>query len=146
MKFKSKLMMPISLAISLAGCVGLGPYKTYYLGTTSFLYDLSYNSYMVELNGSEIGGGFGGGMNTSPVKLGPQVVTWQESNSDRLHKAKNIVVLRREDLKNKHYLAVHLYPDDTIEITTSENWPRPTEKGLAWREKIRAEHKKQKGQ
>ena len=142
MKFKSKLMMPISLAISLAGCVGLGPYKTYYLGTTSFLYDLSYNSYMVELNGSEIGGGFGGGMNTSPVKLGPQVVTWQESNSDRLHKAKNIVVLRREDLKNKHYLAVHLYPDDTIEITSSENWPQATEKGLAWHEQIRQSLKK----
>ena len=146
MKFKSKLLMPISLAISLAGCVGLGPYKTYYLGTTSFLYDLSYNSYMVELNGSEIGGGFGGGMNTSPVKLGPQIVTWEESNSDRLHQAKNIVVLRKEDLKNKHYLAVHLYPDDTIEITTSENWPQATAKGLAWREKIRAENKKHTGQ
>ena len=142
MKFKSKLMMPISLAISLAGCVGLGPHKIYYMGTTSFNYNPAYTSYMVELNGSGIGGGFGGGMNTSPVKLGPQVVTWQESNSDRLHKAKNIVVLRREDLKNKHYLAVHLYPDDTIEITSSENWPQATEKGLAWHEQIRQSLKK----
>lgn len=142
MKFKSKLIVPISLAISLAGCVGLGPYKTYYLGTTSFLYDLSYNSYMVKLNGSEVGGGFGGALNSAPVKLGSQVVTWQESNSDRLHKAKNIVVLRREDLKNKHYLAVHLYPDDTIEITTSENWPQATEKGLAWQDRIRQSLKK----
>lgn len=35
------------------------------------------------------------------------------------------------------YLVVHLYPDDTIEIITSLNWPVPTEKGLKWREKIK---------
>ncbi|EXC24204.1 hypothetical protein J536_3873, partial [Acinetobacter sp. 809848] len=26
----------------------------------------------------------------------------------------------------------HLYPDDTVEITTSNNWPIPTEKGIKW--------------
>lgn len=30
------------------------------------------------------------------------------------------------------YLAVHLYPDDTVEVTTSNNWPNPTEKGIKW--------------
>lgn len=35
------------------------------------------------------------------------------------------------------YLVVHLYPDDTIEIITSLNWPNPTEKGLKWQERIK---------
>lgn len=142
MRFKSKLIMPISLAISLAGCVGLGPHKTYYMGTTSFLYDLSYNSYMVKLNGSEVGGGFGGALNSAPVKLGAQVVTWKDAKTGEIHRSKNIVELHRRDLKGKHYLAVHLYPDDTIEITSSENWPQATEKGLAWHEQIRQSLKK----
>lgn len=34
------------------------------------------------------------------------------------------------------YLAVHLYPDDSIEITTSNNWPNPTVKGNAWYDKL----------
>lgn len=92
---------------------------------------------MVKLNNHEIGGGFGGGINTSPVKVGPQVITWEESNSDKLHRAKNQVTLTKEDLKGMKYLAIHLYPDDTVEITISNNWPNPTEKGLKWQEQIR---------
>ena len=41
-------------------------------------------------------------------------------------------ILTKEDLKGVKYLAVHLYPDDTIEITTSNNWPTPTKKGDEW--------------
>mgnify|MGYP000867194502 CR=1 FL=1 len=137
MSLKKLLLLPISLVFSAAGCAGIGPNATYYMGTTSFHYDPSYNAYMVKLNGHEIGGGFGGGMNTSPVKFGPQVITWEESNSDKLHRAKNQVTLTKEDLKGVKYLAVHLYPDDTVEVTTSNNWPNPTEKGLKWQERIR---------
>ena len=136
MNIKKLLLLPISLVFSAAGCAGIGPNATYYMGTTSFHYDPSYSPYMVKLNGSEIGGG-GGGMNTSPVKIGPQEITWEESNSYKLHQAKNQVTLTKEDLNGMKYLAVHLYPDDTVEITTSNNWPNATEKGLKWREKIR---------
>ncbi|MDD9316370.1 MULTISPECIES: hypothetical protein [Acinetobacter] len=132
MNLKKFLLLPISFVFSAAGCAGIGPNATYYMGTTSFHYDPSYNAYMVKLNGHEIGGGFGGGMNTSPVKFGPQVITWEESNSDKLHRAKNQVTLTKEDLKGMKYLAVHLYPDDTVEVTTSNNWPNPTEKGIKW--------------
>ena len=46
-----------------------------------------------------------------------------------------------EDLKNKQYLAVHLYPDDSVEITTSNDLPDPTQKGLDWRDKLRKQSK-----
>ena len=136
MNIKKLVLLPISLVFSAAGCAGIGPNASYYMGTTSFHYDPSYSPYMVKLNGSEIGGG-GGGMNTSPVKIGLQEIRWEESNSYKLHQAKNQVTLTKEDLNGMKYLAVHLYPDDTVEITTSNNWPNATEKGLKWREKIR---------
>ena len=132
MNIKKLLLLPISLVFSATGCAGIGPDAIYDMGTTSFHYDPSYNAYMVKLNGYEIGGGFGGGMNTSPVKIGSQEITWEESNSYKLHQAKNQVTLAEEDLNEMKYLAVHLYPDDTVEITTSNNWPNPTEKGVKW--------------
>ena len=35
------------------------------------------------------------------------------------------------------YLAAHLYPDDTVEITTANMIPDPTDKGKAWKKKLR---------
>ena len=136
MNLKKLLLLPIGLVVSAAGCAGIGQNATYYMGTTSFNYDTSYSPYMVKLNGMEIGGG-GGGMNTSAVKLGPQLITWGESNSKKMHQAKNQVTLTKEDLQGMKYLAVHLYPDDTVEITTSNAWPDTTEKGLKWREQLK---------
>ena len=135
MNIKKLLLLPISLVFSAAGCAGIGPNATYYMGTTSFHYDPSYSPYMVKLNGSEIGGG-GGGMNTSPVKIGPQTITWKDAKTGGIHSAKNQVIITKEQLKGKKYLAVHLYPDDSIEITTSNNWPNPTVKGNAWYDKL----------
>lgn len=137
MSLKNFLLLPISLAFSAAGCAGIGPNATYYMGTTSFKYDPTYVSYMVELNNHEIGAGFGGGMNTSPVKIGPQTITWKDAKTGEVHTAKNQVIITKEQLKGMKYLAAHLYPDDTVEITTSNNWPNPTEKGLKWQEKMR---------
>lgn len=137
MSLKKLLLLAISLVFSAAGCAGIGPNATYYMGTTSFNYDPTYSDYMLKLNGQEIGGGFGGAMSTNSIKTGPQVITWEESNSDKLHRAKNQVTLTKEDLKGMKYLAIHLYPDDTVEVTTSNNWPNSTEKGLRRQERIR---------
>ena len=63
--------------------------------------------------------------------------TLKDAKTGELHKSKNQVILNKNDVKDKKYLVVHLYPDDTIEIITSLNWPVPTEKGLKWREKIK---------
>ncbi|WP_410568176.1 hypothetical protein [Acinetobacter sp. H1(2024)] len=131
MQRSNRLLLIFGLIFSLVGCVSLGSNATYYMGTTSFQYFTSYHAYMTEINGEGIGGGFGGGMNTSPVKIGSQVITWGETNSKKKHVAKNQVILTKEQLKGKKYLAVHIYPDETVEITISNNWPMPTEKGLS---------------
>ena len=130
-----KLILISVIIFALIGCTSIGPNATYYMGTTSFHYDPSYSPYMVKLNGSEIGGG-GGGMNTSPVKIGPQTITWKDAKTGEIHSAKNQVVITKEQLKGKKYLAAHIYPDDTVEVTTSNNWPNPTVKGNAWYDRL----------
>ena len=141
MNLKKLLLLPIGLIVSAAGCAGIGPNATYYMGTTSFHYDPSYSPYMVKLNGIEIGGG-GGGMNTSAVKLGPQDIKWKDAKTGEIHTAKNQVTLTKNELKGMKYLAVHLYPDDTVEFTTSNQWPNATEKGLKWQDQMRKTIKK----
>lgn len=136
MNIKKLLLLPISLVFSAAGCAGIGPNANYYMGTVSFNYNPAYASYMVKLNGTEIGGGYGRSMNTSPVKVGTQIVTWRDAKTGQTHNAKNEVSLTKEDIKGMKYLAVHLYPDDSIEITTSNNWPNPTAKGDAWYDRL----------
>lgn len=65
---KKEILIPV-LIFALIGCASIGPNTTYYMATTSFKYDPTYVSYMVELNSHEIGAGFGSGVNTSLVKL-----------------------------------------------------------------------------
>lgn len=50
MNIKKLVLLPISLVFSAAGCAGIGPNASYYMGTTSFHYDPSYSPYMVKLN------------------------------------------------------------------------------------------------
>ena len=132
---KKGILIPV-LIFALIGCASIGPNTTYYMATTSFKYDPTYVSYMVELNSHEIGAGFGSGMSTSPVKIGPQIITWRDAKTGQVHNATNEVSLTKEDIKGMKYLAVHLYPDDSIEITTSNNWPNPTVKGNAWYDRL----------
>ena len=136
MVLKKILLLPLSLMLSMAGCASFGPNATYYMGTTSFNYNPAYTSYDVTLNGYEIGAGFGGGMSSEPVKLGPQTITWKDANTGEVHTSKNIVIITKEQVKGKKYLAAHLYPDDTVEISTSNDWPEPIQKGLDWRTEI----------
>ena len=103
-KLTKMMLLPVSLTLGLAGCMGIGPNKTYVLTTTSFNYDPSYRAYMVKMNGEEMGGGFGGGTKRSALILGSQNIAWGEDNSKRKHQAINAVNLTKEDLKNKRNL------------------------------------------
>ena len=73
--------------------------------------------------------------NVAPIRVGPQTVTWKDTNTGELHTATNQLVISKEQLKGKKYLALHMYPDDTVEVTTSDELPDATEKGLAWMER-----------
>jgi len=131
-----KGILILILIFELIGCTSIGVNATYDIGTTSVNYNPSYNTYDVKLNNHIIGGAISS-MNTSSVKAGPQTVTWKDAKTGELHSAKNQVIISREQLKGMRYLTAHLYPDDTAEITTSNNWPNPTEKGLKWQEEMR---------
>ncbi|ENX23731.1 hypothetical protein F892_00333 [Acinetobacter vivianii] len=135
MTFKKVFALLTAIPLSMAGCAGIGPNATYNMATTSFSYDLRYSPYMFKLNGHEIGGGFGKATMVSPIKVGPQTVAWKDSNTGKLYQSTNQLIIHKEQLKGKKYLALHIYPDDTVEVTTSNDLPDPTEKGLAWMEK-----------
>lgn len=132
---KKGILIPV-IIFALIGCASIGPNATYYMGIVSFNYNPAYASCMVKLNGTEIGGGYGRSMNTSPVKVGTQIVTWRDAKTGQVHNATNEVSLVKEDINGMKYLAVHLYPDDSIEISTSNNWPNPTVKGNAWYDRL----------
>ncbi|ENX02974.1 hypothetical protein F899_00612 [Acinetobacter sp. CIP 101934] len=135
--FKKIVMLPAGLVLGLVGCSS-GSGKTYVLTTTSFGYDPRYRPYIVQVNGEEVGGGFGAATKRSAIITGPQYITWGQTNIRKQHVAKNVPYLTKEDLKGKSYLAVHLYPDDTVEITLTEgrNMPDATKKGLDVRSKL----------
>ncbi len=88
MSLKKILLLPVSLMLSAAGCAGICPNATYYMATTSFKYDPRYTDYMMEVNGSEIGGGFGKAISTNPIKVGEQIITWKDANTGEKHAAK----------------------------------------------------------
>jgi len=109
-------------------------------------FDVSAISYIerpifeVKLNGIEVGAGGGSLMTGVAVPLGPQVITWRLDGVDdsgkpykdngATVKAINQPVLSRPDSKT-HYLGVHIYPDNTVELIPERFWPEKTEKGEA---------------
>lgn len=135
MKILKIIILPVTMALSAIGCASAQ--STYTMATTSFNYSPHYSDYMLKLNGEEIGGGFGKAISTNKVYVGKQDLVWGETNSKKLHSSTNAIFLNHNDLKNKKYLAAHIYPDDTVEITTSNNLPTPTEKGLKWLKKLK---------
>ena len=138
MKLKKILLLPIGLVLGIAGCANV-PFSTYHMATTSFNYDPRYVSSDVEANGRMMGGGYGGGIYTNDIKVGPQIITWKDAATGQRHKSTNEVMIHRDQLKGKKYIAFHLYPDDTVEVTTSNDWPDPTEKGAQIRKQLKPE-------
>lgn len=66
--------------------------------------------------------------------LGPKRVSWRLSGprgaprNGETVESKN--QLRLDDIvPGARYLAVHIYPDDTVELLTSVAWPRPSQRG-----------------
>jgi len=89
----------------------------------------------VHLNGGDIGvagpyGGGGGVMTGVTIPLGTQTLNWRDAGSGKSFSVKNLLTLPPEAIQsNANYLAVHIYPDSTAELMTSENLPQPSIRG-----------------
>ena len=105
-------------------------------------FSVSANSYIerpifaIKLNGIEVGAGGGSVVTGVAVPVGPQVLTWRldgpegmKGNGDTV-RAANQPVLVRPDPKMR-YLGVHIYPDNTVELSPEPFWPEFTERGRA---------------
>lgn len=101
--------------------------------TDVYIFDVALNGY---------GGGgappFGGGnavMMGMQFELdGPQELTWRDAGSGVAYKSKTPLFIRERDIptgaKTLPYLCVHLYPDQTAELTYGLTTPTPTPRGL----------------
>ena len=71
----------------------------------------------------------GGGTITGiQLLVGPQKVTWRYSDTGKKVTAKNTPELQ-DVPREAVFLAVHIYPDDTVELVPSQHYPRPSSRG-----------------
>lgn len=76
------------------------------------------------------------------VPLGPQRVTWRLDGPEGMSRNGELVVARNVPLLTEvppkaRFIAVHIYPDDTVELLLSEHYPRPSARGEQEIEKYR---------
>lgn len=71
-----------------------------------------------------------------PLTLGPKKVTWRlggpeglPRNGDTLVNKNNLELV--DILPGAKYLGIHIYPDETVELSTSVGRPGPSAKGLS---------------
>ena len=61
---------------------------------------------------------------------GPQTLTWRDAGTGVTTTAKNPLYIREEDMpKGVRYLCIHIYPDETVELTFTVGRPVPTARG-----------------
>ena len=95
----------------------------------------------VSINGKYAGGSFGGfgpggtgGSTVSgvPIKLGTQEIKWALSGGEHQPRLGEIIV-RKAELKalprDHRFLAIYIYPDETVEVATSVHYPTYSKKG-----------------
>lgn len=81
------------------------------------------------------------------LPIGPQKVTWRLGGPEGMARngetvtAKNIPELK-DVPRNARYLAIHIYPDDTVELLTSEHYPQPSPRGETEIQKWEKKHGK----
>ena len=68
------------------------------------------------------------------LRLGPKRVTWKLDGKRGTPRNGETVTARnalelRDVPKDAVFLAIHIYPDETVELITSRHYPRKTEKG-----------------
>src|SRR5262249_1525812 len=64
------------------------------------------------------------------VALGPQTLTWRDAGSGETFRVKNSLNLAADQIPPEaRYLAIHIYPDKTAELTFAQYLPAPTPRG-----------------
>lgn len=70
------------------------------------------------------------------VPFGPQKLTWRLDGPEGMAGNGDVVTARNQaDLRlevvaaNAQFIAVHIYPDDSAELITTQHYPRETERG-----------------
>lgn len=68
------------------------------------------------------------------LKLGPQKILWTLGGPEGLARNGEVVTAKNQpELKdaapNAKYVAIHIYPDDTVELFTSKYYPGPSPRG-----------------
>jgi hypothetical protein len=64
------------------------------------------------------------------VPLGKQNLTWRDAGSGKTFTSKNSLVLTPEQIPaDARYMAIHIYQDETTELTFAHYLPNPTSRG-----------------
>jgi hypothetical protein len=101
------------------------------------IFDIFLNRKWVGSSRGPISGG-GGIIAGVTLPLGPQTLTWRDAGTGKTFTAKNSLTLTPDQIpKGTRYLGVHIYPDETAELTFSADIPEDSSCGL----EIYKEHK-----
>ncbi|MBP1202830.1 hypothetical protein JOD97_000844 [Duganella sp. 1411] len=70
------------------------------------------------------------------LKLGPKIVTWKLDGpkgapriGERVHNKNALELSQNQIVPGAKFISVHIYPDDTVELITSVNFPHATARG-----------------
>lgn len=89
----------------------------------------------------------GGTVSGVQLPLGPQKITWRLGGpegmprNDELVTAKNLPELK-DVPKTARYLAIYIYPDDTVELATTNYYPTASPRGELEIERMRQKNGK----
>lgn len=78
----------------------------------------------------------GGTISGVQLKLGFQKITWRYTDTGETIIAKNFPELKNVPAKSR-YLAIYIYPDNTVELLTSQYYPGTSTRGEVEIEKMR---------
>jgi hypothetical protein len=81
------------------------------------------------------------------LPLGPQTVTWRLGGPEGMARnGETVTAKNKPELKDVPksavFLALHIYPDDTVEITLDQHYPRPSPRGEVEIKKLKETHGK----
>lgn len=99
------------------------------------IYEANIDGKVDEASGAypNTGKGVTGGVSLS---LGPKKVTWRLGGPEGLPRNGDTLVNKNrlelfDILPGAQYLGIHIYPDETVELSTSVGRPQPSAKGLS---------------